>query len=283
MNKLEIQKRVLQNGKPLDLTKFEWDEKTRTFSSYEDNLVLDFLLIDGSTINAGSYSTINAGIYSTITAGGESTINAVGGSTINAGSYSTITAGEGSTINAVGDSTITARGSDIVIVNRNIFEVILPKLDDIIQICPYNISGHLVNGLKDGIPHIIADGILSKVVSQKGDIYKVINHGKTEKTYLIKSGDKYSHGETLKKAKDSLIYKLADRDTSKYEDLTLKSILTKDEAIVCYIAITGACASGTKYFVETQEKLKTKYSIKEIIEATKGQYGNDSFAKFFKS
>ena len=165
--------------------------------------------------------------------------------------------------------------------NRNIFEVILPKLGDIIQICPHKISGHLVNGLKDGIPHIIADGILSKVVSKKGDIYKVINHGKTEETYLIKSGDKYSHGKTLKQAKDSLIYKLADRDTSKYKDLTLKSILTKDEAIVCYMAITGACESGTKYFVERQEKLKTKYSIKEIIEATKGQYGNNSFAKFF--
>jgi len=31
MNKLEIQQRVLQNGKPLDLDKFEWDEKTTIF------------------------------------------------------------------------------------------------------------------------------------------------------------------------------------------------------------------------------------------------------------
>ena len=33
MNKKEVQQRVLQNGKPLDLDKFEWDEKTNTFSS----------------------------------------------------------------------------------------------------------------------------------------------------------------------------------------------------------------------------------------------------------
>ena len=33
MNKKEVQKRVLQEGKPLALSKFKWDEKTKTFSS----------------------------------------------------------------------------------------------------------------------------------------------------------------------------------------------------------------------------------------------------------
>ena len=42
MYKKEVQQRVLQNGKPLDLNKFEWDEKTNTFSSEESGLVLDF-------------------------------------------------------------------------------------------------------------------------------------------------------------------------------------------------------------------------------------------------
>ena len=78
-----------------------------------------------------------------------------------------------------------------------------------------------------------------------------------------------------------MVYKLADRETSKYKDLNLESVLTKDEMIVCYMTITGACKNGTEYFVNKQEKLKTKYSIKEIIEATKGQYANDVFAKFF--
>ncbi|WP_323150426.1 hypothetical protein, partial [Pseudomonas oryzihabitans] len=79
----------------------------------------------------------------------------------------------------------------------------------------------LVNGLYNGIPHIIADGILSKIISQKGDIFKVINHGETETSYLIKKDDAYSHGKTLKEARDSLIYKLSNRDTSKYKDYTL--------------------------------------------------------------
>lgn len=54
MNKLEIQQRVLQNGKPLDLDKFEWDEKTTTFSTNECNLVLDFANINNCTFKTSS-------------------------------------------------------------------------------------------------------------------------------------------------------------------------------------------------------------------------------------
>jgi hypothetical protein len=42
MNKQEVQQRVLQNGIPLNMDKFSWDKKTKTFSSNESNLVLDF-------------------------------------------------------------------------------------------------------------------------------------------------------------------------------------------------------------------------------------------------
>lgn len=42
MTKSQIQKRILQNGKPLEIDKFEWDETTRTSSSNENSWVLDF-------------------------------------------------------------------------------------------------------------------------------------------------------------------------------------------------------------------------------------------------
>jgi len=58
MKKEEIQQRVLQNGKPLDLNKFEWDEKTNTFSSSEDDLVLDFKEINFCTFNTGYSCTL---------------------------------------------------------------------------------------------------------------------------------------------------------------------------------------------------------------------------------
>ena len=61
MTKKEVQQRVLQNGKPLPLDKFEWDEKTKTFSSDENHLVLDFGDINNCTFNTGSDCTFKTG------------------------------------------------------------------------------------------------------------------------------------------------------------------------------------------------------------------------------
>lgn len=36
MNKEEIQQRILQNGKPLPLEKFEWDEETKTTNAQKE-------------------------------------------------------------------------------------------------------------------------------------------------------------------------------------------------------------------------------------------------------
>ncbi len=57
MRKKEVQKRVLQNGKPLSLNKFKWDSKTNTFSSREGSLVLDFEGMPGCTFKTGSDCT----------------------------------------------------------------------------------------------------------------------------------------------------------------------------------------------------------------------------------
>jgi hypothetical protein len=45
--------------------------------------------------------------------------------------------------------------------------------------------------------------------------------------------------------------------------------------------ITGACALGTKQFVAAQGELKETYTIKEIMDITKGQYGHNTFVEFF--
>ena len=337
MNKKQVQQKVLQNGKPLALSKFTWCEKTMTFSSDEDNLVFAFQNIEGvkiisrdwsiqtagynstqtagngSTQKAGHNSTQKAGAYSTQTAGAGSTQKAGHNSTQTAGAYSTQTAGAYSTQKAGAYSTQTAgagsthfiddrcqvatgyesiihvNGNDCAIINRNVFELIQPKSGDIIQISPDNIGGHLVNGIHSitGKKSIIADGILSEVISKKGNVYKVINHGKTKPSYLIESevNDKkvYSHGKTLKEARESLIYKLSDRDSSQYKDLTLDSVLSKEEAIKCYMTITGACISGTKYFVDRLKDDRKELSVEEIINLTQGQYGHDKFKDFFNN
>ena len=133
--------------------------------------------------------------------------------------------------------------------------------------------------------YVLADGIFQKVVSHRGNVYRVQKIGSTDITYLVTDGDgKWSHGNTLKEAKDDLIYKISNRDKSAYEHLTLDSTLTFEEAIECYRVITGACAFGTKGFVSSLPKKsrKKQYTIREIIDITNGQYGSTEFKAFFE-
>jgi len=61
LTKEQVQQRVLQNGKPLSLNKFTWDQETRTFSSSEDGLVIDFKGIKNCTFRTGSDCTFRTG------------------------------------------------------------------------------------------------------------------------------------------------------------------------------------------------------------------------------
>ena len=126
--------------------------------------------------------------------------------------------------------------------------------------------------------------ITFKAVKENSGRRKTI--GKDKITYLVTDGNgKWSHGDTLHDAKEDLIYKISNRDKSAYESLTLDSVLTHTEAIEAYRVITGACSAGTKAFVTSLDpkQLKESYTIREIIELTKGHYGSETFAKFFES
>ena len=126
------------------------------------------------------------------------------------------------------------------------------------------------------------DGIGCAVISQKGNVYKVHNINSDKESYVVTDGEYFSHGDTIKQAKEDLIYKISNRDTSQYKDLTLDSVVTKTEAIKMYRVITGACEAGTKHFVSGLAKTKAKYKVSELIELTKGQYGNETFKNFFE-
>ena len=88
----------------------------------------------------------------------------------------------------------------------------------------------------------------------------------------------------VKEAKESLIYKITDRDKSDYEDYTLDTEVTHEEAIKMYRVITGACEAGTRHFVENVlAKKKEKYTVKEIIKLTEGKYGNETLKEFMEN
>ncbi|MBQ2703158.1 MAG: hypothetical protein IJF63_04785, partial [Alistipes sp.] len=135
-----------------------------------------------------------------------------------------------------------------------------------------------------GRKFIQADGIFQQLIERKGNVCHVKNIGSDKITYLVTDGNgKWAHGETIKEAKDDLIYKISDRDKSKYESWTTQTEVSFEEAIEAYRVITGACAAGTKGFVSSLPQLKDRYTIAEVIELTKGQYGHDEFVKFFNA
>jgi len=129
--------------------------------------------------------------------------------------------------------------------------------------------------------YIKVDGIFSEVISKKGSVWKVKQIGSSKHQFVVTDGENFSHGDAIKQAKESLIYKISDRDTSRYKNLTLESIITKADAIKMYRAITGACEAGTRDFVEKLNISKTEVTISEIIVLTENQYGSNEFRRFF--
>lgn len=135
-----------------------------------------------------------------------------------------------------------------------------------------------------GGQYISVDGIFSEVVSQKSNVWKIRSIGKKYVTYLVTDGNgRWSHGDTLQEARDDLIYKIGNRDTSRYADLTMESVLSFAEAIEAYRVITGACAAGTRQFVQSLASVKDVYSVRAICELTKGQFGAEQFHSFFET
>ena len=125
MTKKEIQQRVFKNGKPLDLDKFKWDEKTNTFLSSEDYLVLDFNGVSDCTFNTESDCTFKTGSYCTFNTGSYCTFKTGSDCTFKTGSYCTFKTGE-----------------NCVVVRKDIYEVIKLKSRQKIKLKKYGIKGY---------------------------------------------------------------------------------------------------------------------------------------------
>ncbi len=126
----------------------------------------------------------------------------------------------------------------------------------------------------------IIDGIKTIVEKRKKNVIKGRFLDSYDECYVVEQDGIYSHGETIKQAKESLIYKISNRDTSFYNDYTLDTEITKEEAIKMYRVITGACEQGTKHFCETH-KIPKKMTVRKAIELTQGQYNCEKLQEFF--
>ncbi|MDD4971885.1 MAG: hypothetical protein PHT07_20865 [Paludibacter sp.] len=60
-----------------------------------------------------------------------------------------------------------------------------------------------------------------------------------------------------------------------FSNMPIDTVLTFDKCIELYRVMTGACAFGVKNFIETHNIEHKDYSIAEIIEKTKVEYGSE--------
>ena len=256
-----------------------------------------FKTYSNCTFNVGSYCTFktvwdctfNTDFSCTFNAGSDCTFNTGSDCTFKTDSDCTFNTDYNCTFNVGSDCTFKT-GYNCVIVRQDVFEVIVEdEGNNIIQLPPHNIKGHIKNGYYSETNFkekaIVADNVLSIIKSKKKiddlTMFKVVNHGEKETSFLIKRGDIYSHGETLKEAEDSLIYKISDRCTDEFKKYTLDTVISSEKAIQIYRKITGACEHGVRNFVSSLVDAPKEISIKNLIELTKNNYGNDKFKSFF--
>ena len=130
--------------------------------------------------------------------------------------------------------------------------------------------------------YILVDDRFSEVISQKHNIWKLKDIGKSNKYYLVSDGKgKYAHGNSIKEAKEDLIYKISNRDKSEYKDIDINEKLPYAKCIEMYRVITGACSNGVRNFIESKGIKKDKFSPLEIAKLTENNYRNEDFKKFF--
>ena len=143
-----------------------------------------------------------------------------------------------------------------------------------------------VKRLRDGamVPgkYIYCDGILThlKKIKQVGAYTLYI--GKIPGKNVVSDGTNYAHCSKLREGIADLTFKAAkDRGADQYKGLSLDTEVTVAEAVTMYRVITGACRQGSETFVNSLGELKEKYTIREAIQITKGQYNAAKFAEFF--
>ena len=131
--------------------------------------------------------------------------------------------------------------------------------------------------------YLFADGILTHVKRAKKIGEYTFYVGKIPGKNVVFDGEYYAHCKTFSDGVRDIEFKRAsDRGAEQYRSLTLDSEVSKDEAITMYRVITGACQQGTESFVSSLRDTKDRYTIREMISITQGQYGSRTFAEFFE-
>lgn len=144
-----------------------------------------------------------------------------------------------------------------------------------------SINGHAV--------HII-DNTLTIITSVHNNIAKgfiVRTDLQLIPCYIVRDGDMFAHGETLRNAFDSLQEKLYDNSTEeerieafkkKFPEYDVK--YSNRDLFIYHHVLTGSCKMGREAFMSNNGlSLDGKTSIREFVELTKDSYGGEIIKK----
>ena len=131
--------------------------------------------------------------------------------------------------------------------------------------------------------YLYCDGILTHVRGRRQVERYTLYIGKIKNRHVVSDGEFYAHCKNFREGIADLAFKRAsERGADQYRGMALDTALAVEEAKTAYRVITGACRAGTENFVNSLGGLKERYTIRELIELTKGQYGSERFAAFFR-
>ena len=142
---------------------------------------------------------------------------------------------------------------------------------------------HLRNGDVVLGRYIYCDNILTHITTAKKVGKYTVYKGKIPGRNVVSDGVNYAHCDKFRDGIADLAFKAAaNRGANQYKGLSLDTVLTVPEAVTMYRIITGACRQGSEEFVKSLgDKLKARYTIRECIDLTRGQYNAKRFAEFF--
>lgn len=140
----------------------------------------------------------------------------------------------------------------------------------------------LVPGFYKPGEYLYADGILTHIKRKKKWNGYILYEGKCYKNHVVSDGTNFAHCSTFREGIADLAFKAAkDRGANQFKGRSLDEEMTVEELVTMYRIITGACRQGSERFVNSLGRLKERYTIREAIQLTKGQYGAERFAEFF--
>ena len=131
--------------------------------------------------------------------------------------------------------------------------------------------------------YLYADGILTHIKKKKKIGEYTFFVGKIPGHDVVFDGKHYAHCRNFRDGVADLLFKsAADRGAEQYRGISLDDSFTEEELKTMYRIITGACQQGTQAFVDGLKERKERYTIREAIELTKGQYNAEKFQEFFE-